>query len=90
MLLFKASMIVMVGWGVVSVVIVSASCAVGHLVQSQGQKTCRVTTRWSAVAILDSLTEIILMAMVVWLVSKLQMTLKKKIEVCSAFAWRLA
>lgn len=89
MLLYKAAMIVMAGWGIGSVVAVSANCAVGHLWQLQDHGTCNGTTRWLAITVLDSATEILVMAMVVWLVSRLQMTTMKKVEVCSAFAWRL-
>ena len=89
MLLCKAVTVVMGGWGIASVVAVSANCTMGVFWQSQHHRTCNGTVRWLAVAIGDGITEIILLVMVAWLVSQLQMTVKKKIEVCSAFAWRL-
>jgi len=88
MLLCKAASIIVGCWGVVSVVAVSANCAMGTLWPPSDHKSCNGAARWLAVTIGDGITEIILMVMVVWLVSQLRMTVKKKIEVCSAFAWR--
>lgn len=79
---------IMGGWGVASVVAVSANCTVDTLWSSEAHKTCNGTARWLVVTIGDGVTEIILMIMVVWLVSHLQMTVKMKAGVCSAFAWR--
>jgi hypothetical protein len=41
------------------------------------------------VTILDGATEIGVLAVVVWLASRLQMTVEKKLTVCAAFVWRL-
>jgi hypothetical protein len=41
------------------------------------------------IAVLDGATEIGILAVAVWLVSRLQMTLQKKVRVCVAFACRL-
>lgn len=42
------------------------------------------------VAVLDGITEIALLAVTVWFVSRLQMKVKDKVAVCSAFVWRIA
>jgi hypothetical protein len=88
MLMCKAAMIAMGGWGIASVVAVSTNCAVARLGHRQDDQTCNGTARWLSVTILDGSTEIAIMVMVICLVSRLQMTVKKKFEVCSAFAWR--
>lgn len=41
------------------------------------------------VTIIDGATEIVVLAIVVWLASRLQMTVEKKVTVCLAFVWRL-
>lgn len=80
---------IMGSWGIASVVALSANCTIRTLWLSQDHETCNGNARWLAVTIGDGVTEVILIIMVVWLVSQLQMTVKKKAEVCSAFAWRL-
>jgi hypothetical protein len=37
----------------------------------------------------DGVTEIVVLAVVIWLASSLQMTMEKKFTVCLAFVWRL-
>lgn len=41
------------------------------------------------VTMFDVVTEIIVLAVVIWLASRLQMTFEKKFAVCVAFVWRL-
>lgn len=41
-------------------------------------------------AVLDGITEIALVVVTVWFVSRLQMKVKDKVAVCSAFVWRIA
>jgi hypothetical protein len=37
----------------------------------------------------DVVTEIVVLGVVIWLASRLQMTFEKKFTVCVAFVWRL-
>ena len=55
-----------------------------HIAESVDERT-----KWLVLAVIDCATEVALIVMAAGLVSGLQMTLKKNIGVCSAFAWRL-
>lgn len=85
----KVALAVVVGWAIGATVGVSAKCDVGGVWQVDSDNSCDASTRWLAIVITDCVTEIFLMVMAVWLVSCLQMTLRKMIGVCTAFAWRL-
>jgi hypothetical protein len=104
MRLCKIALAVVAGWVVGSVVAVSTGCAATHLSEWHGDATCNGSVRvnlrvwfitdpfqtiWMIVAVFDGVTEIGVLAIVMLLVSHLQLTLWKQIGVCSAFAWRL-
>lgn len=85
----KVAVAVAVSWGIGSTVAVSARHGSEQLRQPHSIRSFDERTMWLAIAIFDCTTEIALMVMVAVLVNGLQMTLRKKIGVCSAFAWRL-
>lgn len=76
-------------WGIGAAVAVSAKHDLEQLRQPHSTSPFDGRTKWLVTAIFDCAIEIALMVMITGLVSGLQMTLRKKIGVCSAFAWRL-
>ena len=89
MTMCKVAVAVAASWGIGAAVAVSATHDLEQLRQPQNIRSFDGRTMWQAIAILDCATEIALMVMVAGLVNGLQMTLRKKVGVCSAFAWRL-
>ena len=88
-LLCKVAVAVVGSWGIGAAIAVSVKRDIGLLWYPHIAKSVDGRTKWLVLAVIDCATEIALIAMAVGLVSGLQMTLKKKIGVCSAFAWRL-
>ena len=89
MTMCKAALALAGSWGIGAAVAVSATHDLEQLRQPRNIRSFDGRTMWLAIAILDCATEIALMVMVAGLVNGLQMTLRKKIGVYSAFAWRL-
>lgn len=89
MTMCKVAVAVAASWGIGGTVAVSARHDLEQLRQPHSIRSFDGRTMWLAIAIFDCATEVALMVMVAGLVSGLQMTLRKKIGVCSAFAWRL-
>ena len=85
----KVAIAVAASWGIGAAITVSAKHDLEQLRQSHSTNSFDGRTKWLVIAIFDCVIEIALMVMVIGLVSGLQMTLRKKIGVCSAFAWRL-
>jgi hypothetical protein len=89
MTMCKAAVAVVGSLGIGAAITVSAKSDLGRLRQPHASRSFEGRTTWLVIAVFDCATEIALTAMVAGLVSGLQMTLRKKIGVCSAFAWRL-
>jgi hypothetical protein len=89
MTICKAALALACSWGIGAAIAVSAKRDWEQLGGSQSTGSLDGRKKWLVITVFDCATEIALMAMVVGLVSGLQMTLRKKIGVCSAFAWRL-
>jgi hypothetical protein len=85
----KAALAFAGSWGIGAAIAVSAKRDWEQLRGLHSIRSHDGRIIWLVIAVFDCATEIALMAMVVGLVSGLQMTLRKKIRVCSAFAWRL-
>jgi hypothetical protein len=89
MTMCKAALALAGSWGIGAAIAVSVNRNWEQLGGSHSTRSLDGRTKWVVIAVFDCATEIALLAMVVGLVSGLQMTLRKKIGVCSAFAWRL-
>ena len=89
MTMCKAALALAGSWGIGAAIAVSVRSDLGQLRQPSGTRSFDGGTKWLIIAVLDCVIEIALIALVAGLVSGLQMTLRKKIGVCSAFAWRL-
>lgn len=89
MIMCKAALALAGSWGIGAAIAVSAKRDWEQMGGSHSTRSLEGRTKWLVIAVFDCATEIALMAMVVGLVSSLQMTSRKKIGVCSAFAWRL-
>ena len=87
--MWKVALAVAASWGIGSTVAVSARHDLEQLRKPHSIRSFDGRAMWLTIAIFDCATEIALIVMVAGLVNGLQMTLRKKIGVCSAFAWRL-
>lgn len=85
----KVGMAVVGIWGTGAAIVVSVKSDSGQLRQPHSTRSFDGRQKWLTIAVFDCAIEIALIAMVAGLFSGLQMTLRKKIGVCSAFAWRI-
>ncbi|KIX95787.1 uncharacterized protein Z520_08495 [Fonsecaea multimorphosa CBS 102226] len=78
-----------IAWTVTSIIASAFQCSLPHPYLITTNKCFSQVGFWDAVAVIDILIDVALMAMPVWLVYNLQLPIKKKIAVCFAFSFRI-
>ncbi|EME48539.1 hypothetical protein DOTSEDRAFT_118977 [Dothistroma septosporum NZE10] len=88
--LFGVAYVLTVIYGLAAVLLSSAGCRPGHALVASVDAVCNSNTaRWTVLTALDGITEIIILAMPVWFISKNDLKASKKRIVIFVYAFRL-
>ncbi|QIW95586.1 hypothetical protein AMS68_001104 [Peltaster fructicola] len=88
--IFGAALAMSIIWGVLAATLSSAGCTPVQVLTAQQDAVCPSNrARWIVIVVLDVVTELLLLAIPVWFVSKNQIKASKKRVVAFVFAFRL-